>query len=471
MRIVQFESDNFKRLRAVQISPDGNVITIGGKNGSGKSSILDAIYVALVGLSVAPPKPIREGAEKCRIRLDMGEMIVTRTFTAKEAGGYTDTLKVESADGNTRFNKPQKVLDELLGAVGFDPFAFVGMKPKDQAATLLEMVPLPVDLDELAAADTADFAARRDVNRDGQALAARLAAIQPVPEDTPAELVDRDAILAELAGAADTNSAIERDRVAREKAEQAAVDSDAAADRCRQLAVDLRRQADEQDALAAQATAKAKEWRDAIAKQPALADPVDTAELQQRLAQAEVTNAAIARRQQREAMEAELAELRTKSQGFTDAMNARELARKNALAKAKMPIDGLAFGVDDAGKATVLFNGQPFEQASSAEQIRASTAIAMAGNPQLRVLRIKDGSLLDDDSMALIASMAEAEDFQLWVEVVRGDGVGIVMEDGAVQGAPEPEPQPEKKPAAKKKAAPAAKDEAPQGDDNGGKLL
>lgn len=461
MRIVQFESDNFKRLRAVQISPDGNVITIGGKNGSGKSSILDAIYVALVGLSVAPPKPIRAGEEKCRIRLDLGDIIVTRTFTAKEGGTYTDTLKVESADGNQRFNKPQKVLDELLGAVGFDPFAFVGMKPREQAATLLNMVPLPVDLDELAEADTVDFAARRDVNRDGQALAARLAAVAPVPEDTPAEPVDRDAILTELSGAAQTNTELaaekaRRDRVV-EDANQAIRDSIEKADRARAMIAEGERLLEEATNDRNRANGRGAE----VTELPPLAEPVDTAELQQRLAQAEATNAAVARRVQREELEKELAALRTKSQGFTEAMAARELARKNALAKAKMPIDGLAFGVDEAGKATVLFNGQPFEQASSAEQIRASTAIAMAGNPQLRVLRIKDGSLLDDDSMALIASMAEAEDFQLWVEVVRGDGVGIIMEDGAIQGTPEPEPQqekPAKKAAAKKAEAEPAPD-------------
>lgn len=470
MRIVQFESDNFKRLRAVQIIPDGNVVTIGGKNGSGKSSILDAIYVALVGRSAAPPKPIRAGEEECRIKLHLGDLIVTRKFTAKDGGTYTDTLKVESADGSQRFNRPQQVLDELLGEIGFDPFAFVMMKPKDQAETLLQMVPLPVDLDELAQADAQDFAARRDVNRDGQALAARLAAIPPVPEDTPAEPVDRDAIVAALGDAANKNTAINTERQRRERAKedanQAIRDSITKADRARAMIAEGERLLEEATNERNQANGVGAEI-DAL---PPLEEFVDTDALRQQLADAEATNAAVQRRAQREAMEKELEELRAKSKGYTDAMAARELSRKNALAKAKMPIEGLAFGVDDAGKATVLFNGQPFEQASTAEQIRASTAIAMAGNPQLRVLRIKDGSLLDDDSMALIASMAEAEDFQLWVEVVRGDGVGIIMEDGAVKGAPEPEPQPEKPAPKKKKAVPAAKDEAPQGD-NEGKLL
>jgi energy-coupling factor transporter ATP-binding protein EcfA2 len=458
MKIVQFESDNFKRLRAVQISPDGNVVTIGGKNGSGKSSILDAIYVALVGRSAAPPRPIRAGEETCRIKLHLGDIVVSRKFTAKEGGTYTDSLKVESADGAQVFKNPQRVLDELLGEIGFDPFAFVQMKPKDQTATLLGMVPLPVDLDELARMDAADMLARRDVNRDGEQRAARLAAIPAAPEGLPEEPVDRDAILAELAGAADKNTAIGAERARRDRERDAANEAIRASITKAERGRELIRQGEQLVAEATDDRNRANGVGADLDALPELEAPVDTAALQQRLAQAEATNAAIAREQQRKALAAEVEELRAKSKGYTDAMAARDAERKGALAKAKMPIEGLAFGLDEAGKAMVMFNGQPFEQASTAEQIRASTAIAMAANPQLRVLRIKDGSLLDSDSMAMVASMAEAEDFQLWVEVVAGDGVGIIMEDGAVKGAPEPEPQEEKpaKKAAAKKAAPAA---------------
>ena len=54
------------------------------------------------------------------------------------------------------------------------------------------------------------------------------------------------------------------------------------------------------------------------------------------------------------------------------------------------------------GNGEVLLNGLPLSQASGAEQLRLSMAIAMAGNPKLRVLRIKEGSLLDDDNLALL---------------------------------------------------------------------
>ena len=93
-----------------------------------------------------------------------------------------------------------------------------------------------------------------------------------------------------------------------------------------------------------------------------------------------------------------------------------------------MPIDDLTFG-----DGAVLFKGLPFEQGSSAEQLRVSVAIAMAANPKLRVLRIKEGSLLDEDGIALIQKMAEGGDYQIWIERVDTSGkVGIVMEDGAV---------------------------------------
>ena len=433
MRIVNFEAENFKRLRAVSITPAGDVVEIGGKNGSGKSSVLDAIYVALVGRAVAPPKPIRTGEEECRIKVDLGEIVITRKFTAKAGGTYTDTLKVET-DKGLRYGKPQQVLDELLGQIGFDPFAFVQMKPAEQAATLRAMVPLSVDLDELAAADASDFANRRDVNRDGVALKARLDAL-PVDDDAPTEPIDREALVNALGEAANTNNRIEAERRDRDDTARVAQGRRTHAAELRASAADARAEADRLDKAADQDDADATRLETEIAALPPLSEPVDTDAIRAELRDAEAKQARYVQQAERRRLTAELDALRAKSTGYTDAMEARAKARTDALAKAKMPIPGLGFGTNEKGDPVVTFGGQPFEQASSAEQIRASTAIAMAGNPALRVLRIKDGSLLDQESMALIADMAAADDFQLWVEVVGTGGVGVIMEDGAVKAA------------------------------------
>jgi len=52
----------------------------------------------------------------------------------------------------------------------------------------------------------------------------------------------------------------------------------------------------------------------------------------------------------------------------------------------------------------------------------------------LRIVRVRDGSLLDEDSMKVLSDMAEKNDVQVWIERVDSSGrVGIVLEDGEVK--------------------------------------
>ena len=96
-----------------------------------------------------------------------------------------------------------------------------------------------------------------------------------------------------------------------------------------------------------------------------------------------------------------------------------------------------------------------------------SMGISMALNPTMRVVRIKDGSLLDKKNMAILGTMCKDKDFQLWIERVsdrdsyeKGGKVGILIEEGegtgdeVIESKPTPEPS---KPASKStgKSAPS----------------
>jgi hypothetical protein len=88
----------------------------------------------------------------------------------------------------------------------------------------------------------------------------------------------------------------------------------------------------------------------------------------------------------------------------------------------------MTFGEDE-----LLLNGVPFSQASDAERLRTSISIAIASNPKIRVMRVRDGSLLDEDSMGLLEKVAIDNDFQIWIERVDSSGkVGFVIEEGFV---------------------------------------
>src|SRR5438874_2068433 len=94
MKIISLVAENIKKLRAVEITPDGEIVTISGRNGQGKTSVLDSIWWALTGTKHIQGEPIRKGETKARIKLDLGGLVVERKFTA--AGS---TLSVESAEG------------------------------------------------------------------------------------------------------------------------------------------------------------------------------------------------------------------------------------------------------------------------------------------------------------------------------------------------------------------------------------
>lgn len=99
------------------------------------------------------------------------------------------------------------------------------------------------------------------------------------------------------------------------------------------------------------------------------------------------------------------------------------------LEEASFPVVGLGFDEDG-----VTFEGVPLDQASQAQRVRVSVAMGIAMNPELRVLLVRDASLLDDESMGMIAQMAEDADAQLWLERVGdGDAGAIIIEDGAVR--------------------------------------
>lgn len=429
MKIVALTAENVKKLTAVEIRPDGNVVQITGKNGQGKTSVLDAIWWALAGTKHIQTAPIRKGASEARIRLDLGEIVVTRKFRRQEQGDATTNITVENADG-ARFPSPQTMLDALLGELTFDPLAFTRMSPKEQFDTLKRFVP-GVDFEAIENAQRGDYQRRTEINRQAKEKRAA-AALIVLPDDAPTEKRDEAALVDELQKAGEHNAEIEKRRARREQAAADIATAKDAAKRDRDRAAELRRQAEAMDAQAEQQEKHAAELQAKLDEAPALPEPIDTAALREQIASARDHNEMVAKAEERERHLKAAAELEAQSEALTAAMAKREADKRAVIADAKLPVEGIGFG-----DGVILMNGLPFDQASDAEQLRASIAIAMASNPKLRVIRVRDGSLLDEDAMRIIAEMADGADYQVWIERVDSSGkVGFVLEDGRLKGAP-----------------------------------
>ena len=116
-KILNLKVENFKRIQLFEHYPDPNTNIISGKNGSGKSSVLDAISWAIGGKKNVDdtPQPIRNGEKKAEINIELNDLIIRRSITPSG-----DRIEVLRRDG-TPVNTPQKVLDSLYGAISFDP--------------------------------------------------------------------------------------------------------------------------------------------------------------------------------------------------------------------------------------------------------------------------------------------------------------------------------------------------------------
>lgn len=402
MRVVKLQAENVKRLKAIEITPEGDLVVIAGKNGQGKTSVLDAIWYALGGGAAQKgvTKPIREGEIAASVTVDLGSIKVTRNWT----DGKT-ALRVESADG-ARYSSPQTMLDELVGSLSFDPLAFVNQSPKEQVNTLLEVAPLEIDLAEVDSMRRDAYERRTEVNREARKLEGALSELPSFDETAGLELVEISQLYAELREAEGRQGDSERLDKEIESVEATI------------------------GALEDRLVEQKERLRELIGDKANSLPIPDVTYLRERMEGADGVNRQVENNKRRVELAEQLTQLQDIALALSQEISALDQAKEQAIANAKMPVPGLGFSDDG-----VTLNGVPFSQASSAEQLKVGVAIAMALNPKIRIIRITDGSLLDSDNLKLIEEMAKDQDYQVWLEKVSdgAESLGVVIEDGMVK--------------------------------------
>ncbi|MFJ5106682.1 MULTISPECIES: AAA family ATPase [unclassified Glutamicibacter] len=389
MKVISLTTTNYKRAKHVEIKPDpdSNLVIVAGKNGQGKSSVLDSIAAALGGAnSKTTPKPIRDGEDRAEIVLETEELTVTRVFTPSGS-----RLTLTSKDG-AKYPKAQAKLDELVGNLSMDPLAFTLLDDKKQLAQLLDLVDLPFNPDQLEAERKQVFEERTAVNRRVKEFESALAQFGELPADLPSAEVSVSGLLSEYHEARNENEVLQRSQ---------------------QFVESLQAQIEQLE----EQLAKAKnDLSEALASVDPNAKPIDLTAIQAQIDGAEETNRLVRKAHERGALSFQFEAAKGQANQLTAKLDQIAKTKADGLASAQFPVDGLGFTEEG-----VTYQGVPFKQASSAEQIRVSMAMAIALNPKLKVIRIQDGSLLDSDSLALIEETAQEHGYQIWLEVVGDD--------------------------------------------------
>ncbi|HNC11714.1 MAG TPA: hypothetical protein PLF59_08075, partial [Cyclobacteriaceae bacterium] len=403
----------------VNIKPLTNPVIIGGMNGQGKSSVLDSIMYALAGAKALPEKPIREGQEKLNITITIDGYNITRTCYFKENGEMGSTVEIKKSNGE-RISSPQTFLDSLAGKMVFDPLEFSRLKPKDQLERLKALVKL--DFSDLDGQKQRAYDERTEVNREIKFLESKIKKI-----DYPGTMteISVEELLSELEQINEKNR--EYERVNREVLRQA--------EKCNSIKREItlvEAKIIELQARIESLTQERNKEQDALTELQIISDSgslIDIAEINDKIKNAEAINVKVRESKEQMRIDADLRKLTATSESLTKNITDIDKKKESMMAEAVFPVPGL--GYNENG---ITFNGLPFDQASSAQRLQVSVAMGIALNPKLRIMLIRDGSLLDEESLQVISEMVQEADIQLWIERVGTSGNGsIIIDDGCIK--------------------------------------
>lgn len=416
MKIIKLKSRNILRLDAVEIEPDGSVVIVGGNNEQGKTSVLDSIVLAMGGRAAKHTRPLKDGADRGEIEIELDDFIVRRTYTQKGT-----SLKVMTKDGGATYSSPQKMLDALVGQLTFDPLAWKDMDTRKQVEVLKEMVGL--DFSVMNAKRKELYDERTLVNSMLKNQRANLETYEEFA-DAPDEFVDSKSLTEEMTRRINRNNSNrhERNKLIQMEEERVRLEEE------EKRRLENLEEAKAKLELANQKRAKhVEEMRNQVELVNALEEQ-DVEEVKKRMKEADEVNKRVFNKKKGLEVAEEVKKLKRKSEELTSHIKDYDWEKELQLKQAEFPIAGLAFD-----ESEVLYKNVPFSQCSSAEKLRVSVAMGLAMNPKLKVLLIRDGSLLDESNLKIISEMVADKDAQIWIERVgKGEECSVIIEDGKV---------------------------------------
>ena len=426
VKISSLELENVKRIRAVQIQPTKDGLTvIGGRNGQGKTSVLDAIAWALGGNKLKPDNPNRDGgATPAKLHVELSNGIVV------ERRGKNGTLYVTDQTG---MKGTQKLLDEFLSHLALDLPKFLGGTDRDRTTALLQT--LGID-DQLAALDgqiRSTYQERQLVGQDAKRLRAHADKL-PQHSNVPAEPVSVAELVRQQQEILARNGENQRKR---EKVEQIKYEYDRTAQSESDLNDRIAYMLEQVEKLKSDLT-EVQKRRASLGADLVMAKTTaeqlqdeSTAEIEASIADIESVNARVADNQRK----AEAVEIATKREvdyaDLTAKLQSLRDSRTALLDGAPLPLPGLS--VNEDGHLT--YNGQTWSDMSSSEQLRVATAIVRATKPDCGFVLVDKLEQLDPQTLAEFGTWAQGEGLQvIGTRVGTDDSCTVVIEDGKVEG-------------------------------------
>ena len=440
---------------------DGRSVEITGANGVGKTSVIDAFRYALTNKSDRNII-VRKGEKE-------GEIIVeTDTGLCIDRKKRTEQADYKSVKENGKeVMAPENFLKQLFTQLQLDPVAFTLMDEKSKNRAILDLIEFDWDLNfirdkfgeipswvnyeqnilevlnDMQSENGEWFKERQNINRD---IRNKAAFIEDIAKDIPAsyqadkwEEYDIGAAYKKLEQIKEHNSRIERAKLFRSSydsklrkleadkmIEISANEKAIASEReellssIERMKAEIRAAEDKLSGLSAKfedkkavAESKFKESKAKLDADMNVADeyidkqPIDCTELQAEISNAEAMKRHLNEYRRMKTMQAELEQLKAKSDEFTRKIETARTLPGEILETAKIPIEG--FTVQDG---IPLINGLPVANLSEGEQLSLCVDVAISKPNGLQIILIDGTEKLSSENREKLYSKCRDKGIQ-----------------------------------------------------------
>lgn len=385
IRLKSLVVKNFKGMGFLQTNINQDVQYLVGNNGAGKTTVISAIWVALLGKTAMPKfdrfKMIKSGAEKAEITLTLvpeneTEIIIKRTITPKDV-----YLKIWQ-EGNVTRELNQQFLNDILSEFSINPLRFARLKPEEQS------IALGIDCSEIDSRIKEADEVRKDIARDLRRIEeetralGQIEAVLPVDVSKLAEELNEKRRQNDLALANEGRIETVKKSISRWKTE---IET-------------LQEQIKGAVAFIEETKGKTK--------------TVETSDIARQLAEASSINLKAQKFQQYN-------DLHQKQKGITEEHNTAckkvqtlRDEKKQLIVSKKFPFKNLT--IDNEGK--LLVDNKPLNENffSTGEIYKIASKLINHINPELKTIFVQNASLIDEENLNVILSI---EGYQFIVEI------------------------------------------------------
>ena len=407
VKINSLEIEGVKRIKAVSLAPSENGLTIiGGKNGQGKTSVLDAIAWALGGDRFRPTNAKRDGSyTDPYLKVTLSNGIIA------ERHGESSKLVVTDP---TSKRGGQTLLNEFIGELSLNLPKFLESTSKEKAKILLGIIGIEQELTRLEAEENKLYNERYAIGR-----------LRDQKDKFAKELPHIDGVPTSPISASDL---IRR--------QQEILARNGENKRKRDRADELKKKQDDLEVQIAHLSAQLAQVKsDLYTAQQSAQDleDISTAEIEKDIAEIDNINIRVRANLDRERAMEEAAEFSRKYIDLTDEIEAVRAGKLKLLEEADFPLPGLS-----VEQGELIYNGKAWDCMSASEQLKVGAAIVRKLKPECGFVLLDKLEQMDSDTLSEFGMWLESEGLQaIATRVSTGDECTIIIEDGMVAGTDE----------------------------------